>query len=306
MLKWVLGVATLIGGIAGVIYLIEWQFELWAWLADSTAPDATAPISQSPPTSVAATPTLSPTITPRSKSPGRLSSEQLIAQPRSARTVSGRDRTALEAAAVLVNRGEYTKAIEAALEAATEKGKAEALGVVSEHAVKEKLFSFALDAVNRVRSLTHRDLMKLETFCAIKDAALDSFRSRVKRLPAPVATFPSMREMSDAALSGGTPDGDDRASRKAAEIAVIVSDYEAAIKSASASPGLKAQSKALMFVARCAIEDGLFKFAADAASEIKLPDDRADVTVEVVKAQRVAEAEPFSWFADTLYSSCRF
>ena len=80
-----------------------------------------------------------------------------------------------------------------------------------------------------------------------------------------------------------------------AQHAVLELHYETAITAASAIPSSSVQSKALSFVVSCAIEDGLFNFAAEAASQIESYASRDTQKIRVIEARKrvSSDAEPF-------------
>ena len=108
-----------------------------------------------------------------------------------------------------------------------------------------------------------------------------------------------------ATSSGGTPKGQDRELRKIAEIAIIQLRYDVAIDAASEIYYLDAEANALTFVARCAVEEGLFNHARDAAEKIGNPTAGASVQVEVLTAIKNAEKEGSSPIIDSPSTSCR-
>ena len=76
-----------------------------------------------------------------------------------------------------------------------------------------------------------------------------------------------------------------------AQHAVLANDYWTAIRATSATPWKSEQAKNLRFVVRCAIEDGLYSLAADAAEKVKYDSNRDTLKVEVIEARRLATFE---------------
>ena len=76
-----------------------------------------------------------------------------------------------------------------------------------------------------------------------------------------------------------------------AQDAVLKKDYWTAIRAASATPSSSAQAKNLGFVVRCAIEDGLYDFAAEAANKVKYTSDRDRLKLDVIEARRRATSK---------------
>ena len=77
----------------------------------------------------------------------------------------------------------------------------------------------------------------------------------------------------------------------AAQDAVLRRDYWTAIRAASATPYNSSQAENLAFVVRCAIEDQLFDFAAEAADKVRLTSDRDRLKIEVIEARREVALE---------------
>ena len=63
-------------------------------------------------------------------------------------------------------------------------------------------------------------------------------------------------------------------------------DYWTAIRAASASPSSSARAANLGFVVKCAIEDGLYDFAATAADKVPRTSDRDRLKINVIEARR--------------------
>ena len=89
--------------------------------------------------------------------------------------------------------------------------------------------------------------------------------------PTPVA---HLNKQLEEALSVSKSSAKNKALLIVAQDAVLKKDYWTAIRAASATPYSSAQAKNLGFVVRCAIEDGLYDFAAEAANKVKYISDR--------------------------------
>lgn len=101
--------------------------------------------------------------------------------------------------------------------------------------------------------------------------------------PTPV---PPLDRQLDEALSVDITSSQNSALFIVAQDAVLAKDYWTAIRAASATATNSAQAKSLAFVVRCAIEDGLYDLAAEAAGEIRITSDRDEAKIEVIKARR--------------------
>ena len=109
--------------------------------------------------------------------------------------------------------------------------------------------------------------------------------------PTPVA---HLNKQLEEALSVSKSSAKNKALLIVAQDAVLKKDYWTAIRAASATPYSSAQAKNLGFVVRCAIEDGLYDFAAEAANKVKYTSDRDRLKLDVIEARRRAtsKAEP--------------
>ena len=76
-----------------------------------------------------------------------------------------------------------------------------------------------------------------------------------------------------------------------AQHAVLDRDYWTAIRAASATPSSSAQAKNLDFVVKCAIEDGLYDIAAEAAAKVRFTSDRDRLKIDVIEARRRATSD---------------
>ena len=101
--------------------------------------------------------------------------------------------------------------------------------------------------------------------------------------PTPVA---HLNKQLEEALSVGSSSARSEALLIVAEDAVLMRDYWTAIRAASATPYSSAQAKNLGFVVRCAIEDGLYDFAAEAASKVRYRSARDRLKIDVIEARR--------------------
>ena len=104
----------------------------------------------------------------------------------------------------------------------------------------------------------------------------------VTATPTPI---PPLDKQLEEALSVATTSVRNKALLLVAQNAVLLGDYLTAIKAASATPSSSAQATNLAFVVRCAIEDGLYDFAAEAADKVKVTSARDSLKVEVIEAR---------------------
>ena len=262
------------------------------------------------PNQVALTPTVAmpsppPTANPLPTSATTLTDDQLIAMIESSRTTEGQNRSARRSAEILVNRGNYRKATQAALASVGPSAKSETLAFVARSAVEEGRFIDALEAAGEIYPPADHNRVELEVICAVKEAASESITPDDGPKYDDNPYIPSLTQMIAATSSGGTPKGQDRELRKIAEIAIIQLRYDVAIDAASEIYYLDAEADALTFVARCAVEEGLFNHARDAAEKIGNPTAGASVQVEVLTAIKNAEKEGSSPIIDSPSTSCR-
>ena len=113
-------------------------------------------------------------------------------------------------------------------------------------------------------------------------------------VPEPTATptpIPPLDRQLAEALSVDGASARNLALLVAAQDAVLRRDYWTAIRAASATPSSSAQAESLAFVARCAIEDGMYLFAAEAAAKIRTTSARDRLKIEVIEGRRRATAE---------------
>jgi hypothetical protein len=106
--------------------------------------------------------------------------------------------------------------------------------------------------------------------------------------PTPVA---HLNKQLEEALSVSKSSAKNKALLIVAQDAVLKKDYWTAIRAASATPYSSAQAKNLGFVVRCAIEDGLYDFAAEAANKVKYTSDRDRLKLDVIEARRRATSK---------------
>ena len=297
------GIAALLTGLCVVLFLFVPQ--VWDWLIDADDSNKASEQAGMDPkiSSPAITPTVTTTLFPLPVY--SLSSDELITTARSARTTKGRDAASFKAAQILVNRDEYDKAIEAASASAGYEGESEALTFVSRSAADDGKFTIALDAAKEINHSSIQDNVELEILDAIKAAALQSSFSKEILSYEQATQLPSFPRMLKSATSGGTYQGEDSLLFKIAEIEVIQHRYGNAIEAASKINSVDTQSEALTFVARCAIQEGLFNHAEQAAKEVDSAADKANLTVEVLTAVMAAETENFSPIIDVPSTSCR-
>ena len=106
--------------------------------------------------------------------------------------------------------------------------------------------------------------------------------------PTPVA--PLDRQLEEA-LSVASSSARNVALLIVAQNAVLKRDYWTAIRAAFATPSSSAQAKNLAFVVECAIEDGLYDTAAEAADKVKATSARDRLKIDVIEARRRATSE---------------
>ena len=116
--------------------------------------------------------------------------------------------------------------------------------------------------------------------------------------PTPTPMPPLDRQLREAlSISSGSLRGD--ALLIVAQNAVLVKDYKTAIRAVSATPSEYTQAKSLEFVVRCAIEDGLYDLAAEAAAEVRSSSSRDRLKIEVIEARRWATTNDKTRFTET-------
>lgn len=111
--------------------------------------------------------------------------------------------------------------------------------------------------------------------------------------PTPAATptttpVPPLGKQLEEALSVYYSTAQGKALRIVAEDAVLRNDYWTAIRAASATPSSSAQAENLAFVVACAIEDGSYDFAAEAADEVYTTTIGDRLKIDVIEARRRA------------------
>ena len=125
--------------------------------------------------------------------------------------------------------------------------------------------------------------------------------------PAPTSTptpVPPLEDQLRDALgvSGSTSQG--KALFKVAQHAVVLMDYWTAIRAADASPSSSSQANSLSFVVRCAIEDGEYDMAAEAASRISGSTTQDEMRNEVIEARRIAPSVQPTSIGDRSEMAC--
>ena len=103
--------------------------------------------------------------------------------------------------------------------------------------------------------------------------------------------MPLLDRQLEEALSVTATAARNRALLIVAQDAVLARDYWTAIRAASASPSDSAQVENLTFVGRCAIEDGQYDFAAEAADKIRTNSARDSLKIEVIEARKRARVK---------------
>ena len=121
--------------------------------------------------------------------------------------------------------------------------------------------------------------------------------------PTPTPVPPLDRQLEEALSVAGTS-ARNAALFIVAQDAVLTRDYWTAIRAASATPSTSAQAQNLAFVVRCAIEDRLYVFAAEAADRIKATSARDLLKIEVIEARRWATSEVLPSYADREAMAC--
>ena len=125
------------------------------------------------------------------------------------------------------------------------------------------------------------------------DTSTEAIATSTEATATPTPIPPLDRQLEEA-LSVNGKTARNRALRIVAENAVLVRDYWTAITAASASPSSSAQAENLTFVGRCAIEDGQYNFAAEAADKIHSSSDRDRLKIEVLEARKRVAMEDTS------------
>ena len=234
-----------------------------------------------------------------------VSADLLIDAAESAGAGSAQDNSALKAARILANRGQYGDAINTAMTSGSRSGRTEALTLVSHTAIENGEYIHALSAAGKMHYASDQDRVELDILCAIKKAI-----STMPQIPTTTFLdandrFPSFSQMRESALSDGSRSGRDRVLDKVVAIAVLLGDYENAVESAVAMHWATNRLDAFTFVARCAAEERLFRIAFSAAQKIDNRYDKARVTEGVMNAIELTESEPYSAITDPPSTSCR-
>ena len=297
------GIVAIITGLVALGFIFGPQ----AWDSLNSAMNDTAENTPTEvrPTQTALKPNPTSVVTPLDTGSSTLSKDQLIDAVESSGTVSGRNQTSLNATGILVKRGDYVGAIEAALASASTRSQTEVLTIVAHAAIKEGHYDHALTAHSKLYYPADQDSLLFEIVCAIQEAyrkATDSFGNRSE---AQIAQLPTLGRMQKVAESSGSARGRDRALRKITETAILLGEYRIAINVATASYYPTSISDALTFVALCASEEHLFTHAVDAAGEIPTSSVKARVINQVIQAIAVAETMTFSGILDPPFYRCR-
>ena len=225
--------------IAAIFTIVDTPIVWWERFISPNDTGGSAPTVQLASTPLSVTPSLTPTIAPSFTPTAALSLDQMLEAAKSGTTSDGRDRSLRKVAEIAVSRGEYSVAIEAASDSASNDAESETLTFVARRAVEEGLFKYALEAAGEITKSEDHDHTKLEVLCAIKVAYFEPLSLVGDPLYATPTASPSLYQMLEAAKSARTYDGQDRALRKVAEIAVSRGEYSVAIEAASASAKLK-------------------------------------------------------------------
>ena len=105
--------------------------------------------------------------------------------------------------------------------------------------------------------------------------------------PTPI---PPLEEQLKDALAVSGSSSKNMALFKVVQHAVLLTDYWTAIRAADASPGSTAQSESLSFVVNCAIEDGKYNVASEAAARISYTSIRDQMRNKVIDARKSAQS----------------
>ena len=246
-------------------------------------------------------PTVRPTATPATA----LSADELIAMVKSSGYTEERDEAAFEAAKALVNRGEYDKAIEVAPAAFSSEIETEIEAYVARRAIVDGLFTTGLKAASRIYPPAQQDIVELEVISAVEQAAVESSISEHDLIHGYNPNVPSLDEMMQATNTGGTYEGEDRELQKIVGLSVWLGRYDTAIQAASDIFDSEVETQELIFITRCAVEEGQFRRAREAATEIANSDDKGRMIAEVMRAITHSETLGFSPIYDPPSTSCR-
>ena len=104
------------------------------------------------------------------------------------------------------------------------------------------------------------------------------------------------------ALSVDTYSVRDKALFLVAQNAVVLRDYRTAIRAASAAPTYSAQANSLAFVVGCAIEDGLYDLAAEAAGKVKTTSVRDRLKIKVIESRKKSTSDYKTRHEDVIVS----
>ena len=127
--------------------------------------------------------------------------------------------------------------------------------------------------------------------------------SQVTPTASPTSVPPLDRQLEEALTISGTT-ARNHALFIVAQDAVIKRDYWTAIRAADASPGDASEAQSLSFVARCAIEDGEYDTAAEAATRIGGDVVRNKIQLEVIAARKSAPSEQTPYDGDRENMNC--
>ena len=117
--------------------------------------------------------------------------------------------------------------------------------------------------------------------------------------PTPV---PPLDKQLKVALSVASSSARNRALFLVAQNAVLLRDYRTATRAASVTPSSSAQAKNLAFVVGCAIEDGLYDLAAEAADKVKTTSVRDRLKIEVIESRKKSTTDYKTRHEDVIIS----
>lgn len=156
-------------------------------------------------------------------------------------------------------------------------------GIITINYFVVDIMGLILSGTSIERSTLQDSLVKPDSLS--EDPASEATVTLTKATATPTPIPPLDRQLKEALSVSSTSDRN-KALLIVAENAVLVRDYWTAITAASASPSTSAQANNLTFVGRCAIEDGQYDFAAEAAAKIRATSPRDSLKIEVIEARK--------------------
>ena len=113
---------------------------------------------------------------------------------------------------------------------------------------------------------------------------------------------PPLDKQLEVALSVVAYSAQNKALYLVAQNAVLLRDYRSAIRAASATPSYSAQATNLAFVVACAIEDGLYDLAAEAADKVTVTSVQDRLKIEVIESRKKATTDYKTRHEDVIIS----